>query len=214
MNKPFSEDKKDQLAQRIAAEAKTLFLAEGIDQVKMTDVAARCHLGVATLYRYFRVKKNLVIAAGVLLWKEEYAAFAKISAKCAIEKATGATTLRQLMLHFYDLFRTRKEFFLFVRDFDVFCHQEDVTPEELHDYDQNFIALRDLFLATGKRGEEDGSLRKVDDFETIYFAFSRAVLGLGEKLIGERVLVESDEKENADQQILSLIDVLTGYLTR
>jgi AcrR family transcriptional regulator len=214
MNKPFSEDKKDQLANRIAGQAESLFLKEGIERVKMTDVAVSCHLGVATLYRYFQVKKNLVIASGTLLWQEEYRAFAAISKQGEDEKKTGAETLRSLMLHFYDLFCTRKEFFLFVRDFDVFCHQEKVTPLELKDYDQNFIALRDLFVATGKRGALDGSLKQIDDFETIYFAFSRALLGLGEKLIAESALVPSDSHGNSDQQILALIDVLTGYLSR
>jgi AcrR family transcriptional regulator len=214
MNKPFSPAKKDKLANRIAAQAKSLFLKEGIAQVKMTDVAKACHLGVATLYRYFRLKKNLVIASGVLLWQEEYEAFAEISVNCEAEKLNGAASLRKLMLHFYDVFRTRKEFFLFVRDFDVFCHQEKVKPSELVAYDQNFLRLRDLFIATGKRGEADGSLRQVPNFETIYYAFSRAVLGLGEKLIGESAIVESDEQGDSEAQILSLIDVLTGYLTR
>lgn len=214
MNKPFSPAKKDKVANRIAVQARTLFLKEGIAPVKMTDVADACHLGVATLYRYFRLKKNLVIASGVLLWQEEYQAFAEISASCEDENLNGAISLRKLMFHFYDLFRTRKEFFLFVRDFDVFCHQERVKPFELAAYDQNFIRLRDLFLATGKRGVTDGSLHSVPNFETIYYAFSRALLGLGEKLIGESAIVESDEQGNGEAQILSLIDVLTGYLTR
>ena len=214
MNKPFSEDKKDQLTSRIAHRAQSLFLKEGIERVKMTDVAASCHLGVATLYRYFQVKKNLVIASGILLWEEEYAAFAEILKKCEKENRNGAESLRALMLHFYDLFRTRKEFFRFVRDFDVFCHQENVKPLELIDYDRNFIALRDLFVATGKRGAADGSLRQVDDFETIYFAFSRALLGLGEKLTAESAIVPSDANGNSDKQILALIDMLTGYLSR
>jgi AcrR family transcriptional regulator len=214
MNKPFSPAKKDKVANRIAVQARTLFLKEGIAPVKMTDVADACHLGVATLYRYFRLKKNLVIASGVLLWQEEYQAFAEISSSCKAENLNGAASLRKLMLHFYDLFRIRKEFFLFVRDFDVFCHQEKVKPDELVAYDQNFLRLRDLFLTTGERGEADGSLRPVSDFETIYYALSRALLGLGEKLIGESAIVESDRQGNGEAQILSLIDVLTGYLTR
>ena len=180
----------------------------------MTDIAKSSHLGVATLYRYFRVKKNLVIAAGTLLWKEEYLTFAKISDQCENEGLNGAASLRKLMLHFYDLFLTRKEFFLFIRDFDSFCHEERVRVEELRDYDQNFIAIRDLFLRTGERGQKDGSLNPIPNSETIYFAFSRAVLGLGEKLIGENAIVPSDKTSDGESQILALINVLSGYLTQ
>lgn len=40
-----------------------MFLQNGIENVKMTDIADECGIGVATLYRYFGTKTGITIAA-------------------------------------------------------------------------------------------------------------------------------------------------------
>jgi AcrR family transcriptional regulator len=47
---------------RILAEARTAFAFDGLD-VTMREVARRCGLGVATLYRHFPTREDLVVAA-------------------------------------------------------------------------------------------------------------------------------------------------------
>ena len=56
----------------VAAE---LFLRDGIEAVKMTDVAEKAEVGVASLYRYFGTKETLVIRAGALLWRDLHTLF-------------------------------------------------------------------------------------------------------------------------------------------
>ena len=46
------------------AEGFRLFSERGIEAVGMQEVADACHLGIATLYRYFRNKPELVLAIG------------------------------------------------------------------------------------------------------------------------------------------------------
>ena len=50
--------------------AAALFLAHGIEDVKMTDIAAEAGVGVASLYRHFQTKERLAILAGSFLWKD------------------------------------------------------------------------------------------------------------------------------------------------
>lgn len=211
MNKPFTPAKRNSRSHQIALTAKKLFLTQGIDPIKMTDIAAECHLGVATLYRYFRVKKGLVIAVGLMVWEETYEGFAKISDACEKKRLTGYRHLECLLMHFYDLFHEDKDFFLFVRDFDTFCLKEHVQPEELSENDAIFLRIKDLFMKAGERGLQDGSIQPRKDYELTYFAFSRTLLGLGEKLIGENAIVQSDKITDGDKQFLSLIDVLLTY---
>ena len=45
-----------------------MFLKNGIEAVKMTDIADACGVGVATLYRYFGTKTIITIAAMTHLW--------------------------------------------------------------------------------------------------------------------------------------------------
>lgn len=211
MNKPFTPAKRASKSNQIVLTAKKLFLEQGIDLVKMTDIADACDLGVATLYRYFRVKKGLVIAAGLLVWEEAYEDFATIAEASKKVGANGYESLKSLAMHFYTLFHEDKDFFLFVRDFDSFCIKERVLPSELTENDAIFLKIKDLFMAAGQRGIQDGSVRPHEDFEITYFAFSRALLSLGEKLIGDTAIVQSDKLTDSDKQILALINVLLAY---
>ena len=47
-----------------------LFAAHSIEAVKLQDVATASGVGVATLYRYFENKPNLVIEIGTRKWIE------------------------------------------------------------------------------------------------------------------------------------------------
>ena len=41
-----------------------IFAEKGIEAVTMQEVANGCHLGIATLYRYFNTKLSLMLAIG------------------------------------------------------------------------------------------------------------------------------------------------------
>ncbi|MBQ4225759.1 MAG: helix-turn-helix transcriptional regulator, partial [Oscillospiraceae bacterium] len=52
------------------ASAARLFLEKGLDNVRMTDIADDCGVGVATLYRYFGTKTIIAIEAVSYLWND------------------------------------------------------------------------------------------------------------------------------------------------
>jgi AcrR family transcriptional regulator len=47
-----------------------LFLEHGAENVRMTDIAEACGIGVASLYRYFGTKSAIMLEAGTLLWQD------------------------------------------------------------------------------------------------------------------------------------------------
>ena len=49
-----------------------LFAENRIEPVTMTIVANNCNMGVASIYRYFGTKKELVIAVATKKWREYY----------------------------------------------------------------------------------------------------------------------------------------------
>jgi AcrR family transcriptional regulator len=214
MNKPFSPEKKADVQTHILSAAKTLFLAEGIAPVKMTDIAIEAHLGVATLYRYFRVKKAIVIAVATSLWSEKEREFAEISKQNDAEHLSGIASLTILLNHFYDLLTQEKALILFVRNFDSFCLSENVKPSELTAYDAIFSCIESLFLHCGEKGIRDGTIRSDRDFALTYSAFSRAIIGLAEKLSNDKAIVPSDQEKDPRMMIRSLIDVLLAYFAQ
>jgi AcrR family transcriptional regulator len=214
MKKPFSPEKKASVQEHILSCARDLFLSQGIAAVKMTDIAEASHLGVATLYRYFKVKKAIVIAVAISLWNEKRGEFAKISEQNEEQNLSGIESLKSLFDHFVSLFNDQKPFVLFVRDFDSFCLNERIKPEELRDYDAVFAQIESLFIACGEKGVKDHSIRADRDIPLIYSAYSRALMGLGEKLVGTGAIVPSDEKEDPRKMIEALVDVLIAYFAQ
>ena len=76
-----------------------LFLKEGIDSVKMTDIADATGVGVATLYRYFGTKTGIAIAAMTYLWNELGSMFSGVFESDVFRRQNG---LKQLAILTYN----------------------------------------------------------------------------------------------------------------
>ena len=58
--------------ERIAVAMETaaqLYLNIGISNAKMTDIAEKAQIGVASLYRYFGTKQLFTVKVGAYIWK-------------------------------------------------------------------------------------------------------------------------------------------------
>ena len=80
----------------VAASAK-LFLENGIDNVKMTDIAEKSGIGVATLYRYFGTKTRIAIAAMTYLWTDLQNMFSGVFDSDVFRSQSGIKQLTDLM---------------------------------------------------------------------------------------------------------------------
>lgn len=214
MNKPQSEEKKQESRLAIVKLAADLFLADGIDAVTMEIIAKKRGIGVATLYRCFKVKKSLVIASGILLWEKAERVFVQLDSECRKEKLSGFQAYDKLLSGFLELYQNQKSFFLFLRQFDSFCLKEKVSQGELKDYEKTVLSVRSLFFFWGQVGLEDGSIRPGIDLKAAYYAFSKAIIGLSQKLIGENKILSSDEEEDGRKQVEVLLDAFKNYLRR
>lgn len=209
MNKPASKEKKDKKANAIVQVATDLFLKDGIEEVKMTDIADKCLLGVATLYRYFRVKKTIVISSGILVWQKKLVDFEKIYQENKDKK--GIDCLEKLLYHFLTMYEEEKEFFIFLRQFDTFCLQNDVSQKELEPYDYVLTQIKDIFVRTISKGAEDKTIRTDIDYLLTYYSFSKALIGLCQKLISEGDILTSDIKTDSHKEVETLLKVLMDY---
>ena len=59
------QQNREERLNRIIEQAEVLFLQDGFERVQMQDIADASELGVATLFRYFPNKDQLIVAAAV-----------------------------------------------------------------------------------------------------------------------------------------------------
>lgn len=155
------EQQKTVRKESIVLAAKGLFLAHGIQAVQLQDIARDAGLGIATLYRYFPNKDQLVIAVSNLITQQMIDALSEIKAseRAAFDKL-------EAMLDYYIEFSTDPEhhFLKFFKAFEYYKPTAQVN-EENAEYRAIRKQLADLLLSLVEEGKADGSLRTEVDLD-------------------------------------------------
>ena len=116
------------------AEGFRLFAERGIESVNMKEVADACHVGIATLYRYFNVKLELVLAIGARKW-EEYDEYIRVLRKIRNAEAMSAAEELEFYVDFYmELYAHHKDLLRFNQNFNSYVQHEGATEEQLQPY--------------------------------------------------------------------------------
>lgn len=191
--------------------AAELFVKNGIDSVKMTDIADEAGVGVATLYRHFSTKSKLALKAATLLWSDVAELFSETLNSKKYKKATGAKQLSTLFGMFLTLYTEHGGFLKFMAELDNLLLVEEFDKEDLADYENAIINLYPICEATYKKGLSDGTMRKIKDFSVFYRYFTHSFMALGQKFIRGEVL-PGDDFSKADMELKLLIDASLKYI--
>ena len=150
-DKPFMELKRNTFLEK----GFELFSEKGIEAVTMQDVAQASGYGVATLYRYFNSKPELVIAIAVRKW-DEY--LSKNSSRNS-EGGTAAEVFAFYLDSFVDLYRNQRNMLRFNQFFNIFLQTEKIDAETMEPYQKVIRSIADRFHAMYERGKSDHTLR-------------------------------------------------------
>lgn len=135
--------------------AKGLFLQHGIQAVQLQDIAQGAAVGIATLYRYFPNKDELILAVSNSMTQQMVVALREI-----VNGAGSAYMQFEAMLDYYiELSEESAHHFLkFFRAFE----QYKTGMEESEAY-ADYLAIRrelvSVLLMLVEKGKRDGSLR-------------------------------------------------------
>lgn len=212
MNHKEPLKRKIEKKEKVISVARDLFLKEGIQNVSMNEIAASSSFGVASLYRYFKTKTNLVIEVGISLWNKVKQDLLRIEKESL--KKSGFYNLKQYIDYYVSLFQKEPNFFRFIHLFDDYVLSEKINKDKLASYNQILLEIQDIFKSCLKRGQEDNTIRKDFDFTTTYYAFSKALLSLSQKLILEGDLLTSDEESSPLDQLNCLKDLMLNYIQK
>ena len=87
-----------------------LFSEQGIESITMNEIARQAEIGVASLYRYFTTKEELVIEAAIYAWKMEVEIFNRVFSFEGCEGMDGYTQLKSLLEIFSEALVTQNPF--------------------------------------------------------------------------------------------------------
>ena len=190
-----------------------MFLKQGFDNVKMSDIADESGVGVATLYRYFGTKTGIVIAAMTHLWNKLNDMFSGVFESEVFLKQKGIKQLEDLMKMFVVLYEAHPRFMKLLSEFDLMIVSEGVPKAMLKEYDRSIINFYCIFEGAYLTGLSDGSVREIPDLRLFYVTFAHALMQMSMKLINGELL-PSDDFSLAKNELELLIEAGVCYLKK
>ncbi|MCR4796141.1 MULTISPECIES: TetR/AcrR family transcriptional regulator [Ruminococcus] len=190
-----------------------LFLKNGIEAVKMTDIADECGIGVATLYRYFGTKNGITIAAMTYMWNELNKMFSGIFESKVFLEQSGIKQINDLMRMFAVLYQAHPGFMRLLAEFDLLLSSGDIPKKDLKEYEKSIINFYPVFERSYMAGISDGTVREIPDVRLFYLSYAHTLMELSKKLIqGE--LLPGDDFSHAEQELGTIIDTAVYFLRK
>jgi AcrR family transcriptional regulator len=161
-----------------------------IEQVKMTDIADRAGIGVASLYRYFETKEAIAIAAATLLWQEVKDCYLPELESPRFQQKSGIDQIQGILDVYAQLLSRNRPFLRFLSDFDAYCLQSGIPKERLTDYERSINDFYRPYQAALEKGRQDGTVAAQAEPELLYLTVNHAMLSLLKKITQGEILVQ------------------------
>ena len=125
------------------------------DKVSMANVANKAGIGIATLYRYYRTKSELVVAVGTHVWSNFIRDYTPIRND---DKMTAVEELEFFLDSFLELYKNHKKLLCFNQFFNIYIRNEAVPKKALNSYNEMVDKLAIRFHRIYVKGENDKTL--------------------------------------------------------
>ena len=199
--------------QRVILGAREVFLEKGIDNAKIAEIADRAKVGVASVYRYFSTKTDLLLEVAVDYWRSEMEYTSEpLLYEISKLNLTGCEKVEKILKIFQRLYKEHPDFFRFLEMFDNHVIKEGIPPEKLEFYEMNIINSKPLLYEAIEQGKEDGSIRKELDTVKFYMTITHSLMSLSQKLLIRGHIITSDRTVDGLEQINLLVDMAVKYI--
>ena len=157
VNPELNELQKEVTRKRILDAGFRLFVDKNIDKVTMQDVADAAGIGIATVYRYYGTKLDLVM--GISAWKwADYEAETKRLVEMRSD-STAAERFDYYLESFLNLYRSNRDLLRFNQLFNGYVEHENVSPEVMKPYTDVVRTIADRFHLIYELALTDHTLR-------------------------------------------------------
>lgn len=187
-----------------------IFSERTIEKVSMKDVADAADVGIATLYRYYKTKQELVLAIGTMMWDSFARAYTDEYRR---REKTAAEEFDRFLESFLELYRNRKDILRFNQFFNVFVASEKIPPEQLGPYGRVIETLAARFHEMYLKGKRDGTMRTDVPEEEIFSGSMHLMLAAVTRYAVGLVYAPSD-RSNPEKELMTLKRLILEEYTK
>lgn len=202
--------KNERIAIAVATAAQ-MYLDTGIGEAKMTDIAERAQIGVASLYRYFGTKQLFTVKVGAYIWRRTLKELEPVYTGPEYEAMTGLEQVRTLLNIFHIFMGERRSFLRFLSEFDMYVAKEHLGQEHLREYETCSLNILPVMTRAIARGVEDGTIRSDVDATLYYHTVTDCLMSMCQKFVWGNV-PNSEDPEMNRRALQMAIDVFLSYI--
>lgn len=191
--------------------AAQMYLAEGISEAKMTDIAQQAQIGVASLYRYFGTKQLFTVKVAAYIWKTTLIELEGIYTGARYEAMTGLEQVKTLLNIFHVFLEDHKPFLRFLSEFDMFVIREHLNQEHLLEYENCSLNILPVMIRAVEKGIADGSIQPDVDPTLYYHTVTDSLISLCQRFAWGNIPHSEDPVRNR-QSLQMLIDMFITYI--
>lgn len=189
---------------RVALE---MFVKNGIEKTKISDIAQACNLTERSIFRYFETKADLVLAAAQLFWKMIVRSSQQVYEQME-PNLLGVEQIEYILKAYAHQFFYNKEQLIFIQETEVYlyrCHKKLLEEQKPINFLKNSQAPLNKAIL---KGLEDKSITN-KNIEMLYYIVYDSLLGLMQKMatgIYGDLCDENEQMKRLDYYCEMLVD--------
>ena len=213
----YKEEKdnlKNSRISRILESAFELFAEKGIDNVTMTDIAAKAEIGVASLYRYFETKEVIAVQTSIWAWERQKSIILPQLLTDTFKNANGITQLSIIFSMFIQLYENQVKFLRYIYFFDSYAVRIKIEKERLGEYEKTIESTKTLIAASIAKGIDDKSInaKYKESQDVLYFTLMHTLFSSAQKLSLSGDMLMMDELVSGKRELELLSNLLLDAL--
>ena len=189
--------------------AKRVFVSKGIESATMSDIALEAEMGVASVYRYFNTKPELVIETGIDYCRD---AIASQPFDVIVSALSGLEQVRRLLDALTRLCDERQDFLIFLQQFDFYFSRIENRHPRLDVFESEIFPLVSPWFDAVEKGISDGSIRGDVQPVDVVALIIRSFVSLQQRNLTRDHILSIDERFDRKAQLGMLCDMIVRYL--
>lgn len=190
-----------------------LIAKRGIEAVSIQEIADAAEVGVATVYKYYTNKVNLVVNISAYVWQE----FIKDCEKAVPIEALQKMNAYELMAYYADvmieLYTKQPDILRFSSDFKTYINREDVQEETLRVHLDPLAFLREIFHAQYEAAKENGCIRTDLPEDVLYTTYTITMLSMAERY-AQGIVWADNQQRNHEMELRCTKQMLLDWVTK
>ncbi|MFA9396737.1 MAG: hypothetical protein ACERKV_00530, partial [Clostridiaceae bacterium] len=154
----------------------------------------------------------LALDAATYLWEQEINILYSNFYEETLKNLNGKDKLNTVLNVFIDIYLNYPETMSFLENFDNYIIKENISQEQLENYEKSIIDTKSIICSALNEGKKDGSINKDLNNDLFYITITHSLMSLSQKLILRGSILKSDKQISGDKQIKLLIDMAMNYI--